>query len=138
MSYAPNNKTVYTAAFSGALAGIGASQKSPTDGSSTDPPVTGLANLAGSWAQEFDVLWGPNHANTLDVLAIESASEGVFTGNCPPNVPPFTSPTNWTVTINAIIAMVKAGEGYFASQGVTPDPWPAGGSGSTGSAGPTG
>ena len=140
MTYPPQNKTVYTAAYAGAIAGIAASQRTPTDELASDPPVVGDADIAGAWAQEFDTQWGTVAPSTLDVLSIEECSAAVFIGNCPPPTSPFLAPSNWTGPVLAVIAIVKSGEAYFASQGVTPDPWPSGGggSGTTGATGPTG
>lgn len=140
MTYTPQNKTVYTAAYAGAIAGIAASQRTPTDSVPTDTPTVGEAALAGAWAEELDTQWAGASSSTLDVLSIEECSAAVFIGNCPPAVQPFTTPSNWSVPVAAVIAIVKAGEAYFTSQGVTPDPWPTGGggSGTTGPTGPTG
>ena len=140
MIYSPQNKTVYTAAYAGAVAGIAASQRTPTDPLSTDPPTVGEASLAGAWAQELDTQWAGESSSTLDVLAIEECSAAVFIGSSPPAVEPFLTPSNWAVPVAAVIAIVKAGEAYFTSQGITPDPWPtgSGGSGTTGPTGPTG
>lgn len=134
----PQNKTVYTAAYAGAIAGIAASQRTPTDTVSTDLPTVGEASLAGAWAQELDAQWGTAAPSTLDVLSIEECSAAVFIGSCPPAVQPFLSAANWSTPVAAVIAIVKAGEAYFASQGITPDAWPSGGGGTTGATGPTG
>jgi hypothetical protein len=136
-SYSPQNKTVYTAAYAGALAGIAASQRTPTDEVATDPPLVGNSDVAGAWAQELDTQWAGVTPSTLDVIAIEECSAAVFIGSCPPLEAPFTVPSNWSATVLAVIAIVKAGENYFAAMGIAPDPWPSG-NGSTGTTGPTG
>src|ERR1700690_2994846 len=102
MAYTPLNKTVFTAAYSGALAGIAAAEKSPTDPVPTDPAVVGSAAIAGAFAESFDTQWGSGAPSTLDVLAIECAALGVFVGNTPPDVPPFTTPSNWNTTTAAL------------------------------------
>jgi hypothetical protein len=125
VTYVPQNKTVFTAAYSGALAGIGASQKTPTDPNPTDPTNVGISELAGAWAEELDTLWGGVVPNELQVFSIEECSAAVFIGSSPPAEPPFTVPSNWKSSCAAIIAIVIAGSNFFASQGITPDPWPS-------------
>ena len=129
MTYSPQNKTVFTAAYSGALGGIGAALKTPTDPVPTDPGVVSIADVAGAFAQSFDTVWGAVTPSELDVLSIEEVSAAYFIGSAPPNAPPFNVPANWTGVCEALVAIVKAGENYFASQGITPNPW---GGGSTG------
>lgn len=129
MTYSPQNKTVFTAAYSGALGGIGAALKTPTDPMPTDPGVVSVADVAGAFAQSFDTVWGAVVPSELDVLSIEEVSAAYFIGSAPPNAPPFNVPANWTGVCEALVAIVKAGENYFASQGITPNPW---GGGSTG------
>jgi hypothetical protein len=114
--YTPLNKTVFTAAYSGALAGIAAAEKSPTDPVPTDPGVVGSAAVAGAFAESFDAQWGAVVPTTLDVFLIETVALGVFVGNTPPDVPPFTTPSNWNTTTAACIAIVKAGENFFTSE----------------------
>jgi hypothetical protein len=139
MPYTPQNKTVFTAAYAGALAGIAAAEKTPSDPVPTDPAVVGSATVAGAYAQAFDAAWGAVVPNELQVLSIEECSAAVFIGQTPtPPLPPFTLPSNWTSLCEALIAIVTAGSNYFTAQGVTPDPWSVGASGGTGATGATG
>ena len=122
MTYSPQNKTVFTAAYSGALGGIGAALKTPTDPVPTDPGVVSIADVAGAFAQSFDTVWGAVTPSELDVLSIEEVSAAYFIGSAPPNAPPFNVPANWTAICEALVAIVKAGENYFASQRHHPRP----------------
>ena len=139
-TYSPKNKTTYTAAYAGAIAGIAASQRTPTDEVATDPPLVGNSDIAGAWAQELDTQWGAAAPSTLDVIAIEECSAAVFIGSSPPIEAPFATPSNWSAPVSSVIAIVKASENYFAGQGITPDAWPSGngGTGTTGATGATG
>src|ERR1700675_703021 len=136
MSYTPNNKAVFTAAYSGDLAGFGAWQRTPTDVHPGDPELVGTAEVAGAFAQAFDTIWGLDPANELDIFSIEQCSAAAFIGEAPPATAPFTDPSNWTSLCLALIAIVTAVQNYFAAQGITPDPWrPGGGTGGGGTGG---
>ena len=93
-TYSPKNKTTYTAAYAGAIAGIAASQRTPTDEVATDLPLVGNSDIAGAWAQELDTQWGAAAPSTLDVIAIEECSAAVFIGSSPPIEALFATPSN--------------------------------------------
>jgi hypothetical protein len=127
VSYTPLNLDVYTAAFSGAHAGISASGRQPAEILPSD--YVGSADVAGAFAQAIDQAWAGASSNALDIEVIEEASEGVWSGRNISNKAPFTLPSTWTTLAEAIVAMVEAGETYFASQGIVPPPWNSGGGG---------
>lgn len=73
MAYTPQNLQIFTAAFCGALAGMGLSDRQIT--SQSPATYAGLASVAGAFAQAVDTAWTSARATTLlDVEAIQSES----------------------------------------------------------------
>ncbi len=117
----PTNNQVYTAAYAGALSGMGV-------GSRMLSANTSIAQLAGAWASSFDSAW--NSATQIDQLqhdAIQSASEAAWLGLNPIVDTTSLTPATYTNQIQQIIAQITAGETYFTSQGNTPPPYGGGG-----------
>lgn len=120
MAYIPINVDVYTAAFSGAIAGMAVS------GWITDPTSADYADvcvIAGAFAQQFDVVW--NDATQIDNLeykAITSVSQNQFSGRGPGPLAStsFQSPTYWDEAARACAALVIACEAFFTGQGINP------------------
>ena len=141
MSYVPNNTTVFTAAYSGVLSGLAASGRVLTDRSSADYQPSSV--IAGAFAISFDQVWGATAPDTLQVFIIEKTCKAVWENRDTILSTDSINPSTFTSLCQSIIALILAGETYFASQGISPLPWPSGGSGSgatgaTGASGPAG
>jgi hypothetical protein len=123
--YTPNNLFIFQAAFAGALAGMGASNRVPTDTIPTDPVNIGLTMVAGAFAQAYDTAWGSAVPSSLDVESTEDVCQSAWWGRSPQAfISANLSPANFTQLADALIAIVDAGDEYFAAQGITPAPLP--------------
>jgi len=114
MAYAPNNLPIFTAAFAGALAGMGASDRILTD----PIPNNNVNQIAGAFAQAIDTAWGSTPATELDIQSMEEICEGSWQDRTPQPITPFLNPSTFNNLALAIIALVQSGELYFASQGI--------------------
>ena len=114
MAYTPNNINVYIAAFSGAVAGMGASNRFPRDNVASD--YASLVSTAGAYAQQFDTMWGANNATSLDIDNITQLTAAAWESRAPNS----TKPTDFAILCGALIAMVQQSETYFAGQGIPP------------------
>ena len=127
--YAPNNVSVFTAAFAGATSGMGVGAAVLTD--PTEADYNPICTIGLAFAESFDTQWqaaGPPGVNTLVIDMIQSCCEESFAGRpCHPVGPPLTVVSNWTQLSNAIIALVRAGSDTVTGQGITPVPFPASG-----------
>jgi hypothetical protein len=127
MSYVPNNLTVFTTAYSGVISGFAASGRRILDPTVAD--YNPYAMIAGAFAQSFDTQWAisPDVApDTLQVFIIEKACKAVWENRDTALNTETLSPASYTALSKAIIALVIASENYFASQSITPNPWPSG------------
>lgn len=115
-TYVPQNTDMFLASFAGALAGMGASGRVPTDGNPAD--YTGLTGTAGAFAQAFDQAWGINPANSLDVASAEELCEVAWQDRAPLAIQPFLSSSNYSQEAAALVAMIRAGDAYMAAIGV--------------------
>jgi len=120
MTYSPINVAVYTAAFSGAIAGMGVSGWI-TDQTSSDYEDVTL--IAGAFAQAFDQVW--NNAaqlNNLELSAITAIVQTDFSGRGPGpfNNPTFQDPNNWTKAAGACAALVLESDIFFTNEGINP------------------
>lgn len=120
MVYVPINTDAYTAAYSGAIAGMAVGGWI-TSGSTANYAL--VASIAGAFAQEFDVVW--NNATVLTTLeskAITSVVQNEFANRQPGPLErtAFTVPAAWQVPATACAALVLEADAYFASQGITP------------------
>ena len=138
MPYTPLSPYVFNAAYTGALGGIATNASKISDSSAAD--YVNPAAIAGAWAQAVDTAWGLAATNLLVIDAVETVSEELFSkiSLSPPALPAYSNPANWATEAEATVAVVVAGENYFASQGITPLPIATGGTGTTGPTGPTG
>jgi hypothetical protein len=138
--YTPINSVIFTAAYTGALAGM------VTAGRYISNPLPAdydeLAIVAGAYAQAYDQAWDDaSNPCQFEVEAAEALAEATFQDRQPILVPATALETTWLSLAEAIIAVVLAGELYFTAQGIVCPPWPTGGPGSTGptgASGPTG
>ena len=119
--YTPINSQIFNAAYCGALAGMGASDRVPTN--SNPASYTGLAAVAGVYAQRFDVEWNNAAApNALDVYSAQQLSESAWQQRAPiVNAVTLTLST-YTELCAALVAMILAGKAYYAAQGIVPPP----------------
>lgn len=125
MAYVPNNTLIFTAAFAGALAGMGASDRVPTDSNPAD--YAGLATVAGAFAQAFDTEWAASPSNVLNIQATQELCEVAWQDRSPGanpdengNPSPFLNPATYTGLVKALIAIIRSGENYYAAQGIVP------------------
>jgi hypothetical protein len=120
-AYVPRNIFIYMAAYSGALAGMGASPLGNRQGSVSSSDYTTPAQAAGAFAQAFDTQWGGATSTILDeeltwsCCAQAIASRTPMTGSDSDN-----DASAWTTIVQSIIALVQQGDLYVASQGITP------------------
>jgi hypothetical protein len=114
MSYTPNNQTVYMAAFTGAIAGMGSSNR--TNVSDLSTTYDNLAVVAGAYAEEFDTTWGTQTTNPEQIALIEKLSEAAWVNRFPSN----TVPSPYNTIVKGLIAIIVASDTYLTSQGVTP------------------
>jgi hypothetical protein len=126
MAYVPNNISVFTAAYAGALSGMGIGAGILTDTTAAD--YAGICSIGLAFAEAFDTQWGGRPIDTFVIDQIQSDCEESFSGRpCRPIGPPLTLPTNWIGESNAIIALVLEGSATVAGQGITPLPFPPAG-----------
>lgn len=127
MAYTPINTQMYNAAFTGALGGMLASGRVPTNASQGS--YGQAIAVVGAWAKSLDVAW--NNAatsNALEVYSAKMASEGVWQNRTPATNDPLNLvSTTFDVETAAIVAMILAGDAYYAAQGITPPPIGGGG-----------
>jgi hypothetical protein len=125
MPYIVQNPNVFTAAFSGALAGMGVSGRVNVDANSAR--YAGLVAVANAFAEEMDTLWGATSVATLEVETFQEASESLWQGRAPIPSGITLNPLTWQAECQAIIAIVEEALAWYASQGY-PNP-PIGGEG---------
>jgi hypothetical protein len=128
MAYTPKNIQIFTAAFAGALAGMGLSDRIISDSNALT--YAGLATVAGAFAQAIDTAWTvARSATLLDVEAIQSESAAYWQDRSPNNDATTSNPATYAAAALAILATITASETYFAAQGIIPPAIPGGSSG---------
>jgi len=123
MAYTPANLQIFTAAFAGALAGMGISDRVPTDTDGTHYAV--LAATAGAYAQAVDVAWNATgrKATQLDLEGCQSLSEEAWILRAPQGAiqnGTFLLPDTYLSIAQVVVAMMTAGEAYFTTQSIVP------------------
>ena len=118
MPYTPQNVSIFVAAFTGALAGMGVSNRVPSDAVSSD--YAGLASVAGAYAQSFDTAWGATVPSSFDTAAVRDCSLDVWQDRAPQAVAPFLTPATYTAQCQALIAIIQAGETYLGANAISP------------------
>jgi hypothetical protein len=124
MAYVPKNIEMFLAAFSGALSAMGASDRQPKEPSAVTAHNIDVAAVAGSYAIEFDTIWGLTPTTSYDVSLAESLSQDVWSSRGPSSGQSITllTPTTYTVLATAVVALIKAGENYLVGQAIVPPP----------------
>jgi hypothetical protein len=126
MSYVPNNITVYTAAYSGCLAGLAASGRRLIDALAND--YTAFNLICQIFSQSFDTQW-QNIINTipdtLEVFLIEKSCKAVWEERSNLVSTGSLTQSNYDDLSKAIIALIKSAEDNFGVSGISPLPWPA-------------
>jgi hypothetical protein len=123
----PINTEIYIAAYSGAMSGMGASDKIPLFNMAAD--YAALASIAGGFASAVDIAFD-NSANTeLDIAILESICEGIWNGRTPFYGGQFLIPATYAREAEAVVAMVNAADLYFIANGINPSPGGGGGGG---------
>ncbi len=117
MSYTQLNADVFTAAFSGAAAGMGVSGRVITDGDQSR--YSGLIQIADAFAQEFDTLWGGTAIGFLELEIIFLATEALWQDRAPIVSEVTLAPDTWRTECEAIIALVQEGLDFYAANGYT-------------------
>lgn len=116
MAYVPQNILVFSAAFSGGMAGIGADGRAPSETNAAAAGPVNLAAVAGALAQSFDTAWGAAAVNGFQQQAIAQFCEGIMAGRSPRSL----VPSDYTPTCAAVIALISAGSNYMTGQAITP------------------
>jgi len=133
--YIPSNLDVFTAAYAGAIAGMGVSDRVPTSPVYAD--YAGLASVAGAFAQAFDTAYAGYPVDGLSLATIQEVCETAWQSRAPQAVDPQLTPSTYYSLCNALVAIVASGEVYFSGQGIVP-PTPGGPPGPPGPVGPAG
>jgi len=119
---AVNNPQIYTAAFAGAMAGMGFSDRIPTD-----PLPAGYAELsatAGAFASEIDTLWGVTPAASLEIQGMQSVCEAVWQSRTALTT---SVPASWVPICKAVIVAIQEAISYYATNGIPNPPFGGGG-----------
>ena len=119
MAYTPNNLSVYTAAFAGMLSGISGDNRWPESTTATD--YAALTAACDAFAQAFDTAWGANPDNTYQQQTISGLCAASWVNRTAKS----TTPSDYTVHANALIAIIAEGSTQIASEGITPSPDPS-------------
>lgn len=121
MSYTPINMQMFIASYSGAIAGMGASNRRITNPSAAS--YADLAAIAGAFAQSFDTVWNDaTAANVLELDMAEQLAESAWQQRSPvltANAQNLTVGT-YTELTTALVAVIQAASTYMAAQGITP------------------
>jgi hypothetical protein len=125
MPYVVQNPQMFTAAFAGALAGMGVSGRVPTDPNPTD--YSGLVSVANAFAEQFDTLWGATAVATLEVETTELACEALWQDRAPQPNSVTLNPTTYVEECAAIQAIVLEALAFYTAQGYTNPPLSGGG-----------
>ena len=112
MPYAPLNASIYSAAYSGAMAqcvirtGASATLSPP-------PDYTNYVAVADAWAQAVDVAWAGLPSTEFQDQAIETESETYHTTHPvrPADLAAASLPAYWTIPAAALVAAVNTATG---------------------------
>jgi len=119
MTYSPNNTEIYLAAFSGAIAGMGVSDRVPTNIDSNSPVNEGIINVAGAFAQSFDTQRNNVLATPFEVETTRELCETAWQDRAPqPNATNLNSAT-FNALSNALLALLRAAGNYLNNQNIS-------------------
>ena len=121
--YSPLNPNVFASCLAAATAGMAAGGRVPSDPDPDD--YAGITADAGTFAQEMDTQWGTTVASMLDILTIQDAVFGAFSGRTSLDL----DVTDYESLAAAIVGIAVANKDYAAAQGITPPAWNNGGGG---------
>lgn len=116
--YVPISPEVFTAAYVGALAGMGCSERIVTDANPAS--YAGLTEIAGAYAQAFDTALNAIQVPSSALLAIQGLSESTWESRSPVFNPTNINPATYSNLCAALIAVLLASGAYFAGQGIDP------------------
>lgn len=125
MAYVPTNVAAYTAAFSGALAGMAVSGWITDD---TPANYQSVTTIAGAFAEAFDTAWNDaTSLNNLETATITAVVQEDFKNHGPGPLDSivFQTASNWAIAAKACVALILECNTYFAGQGIIP-PSPGG------------
>jgi len=109
--YTPNNLPLFLAAFGGALSGIGAGGRAPTDPNPLSSSSQLASAVASAFAQAFDTQWGASAPSQLAVDTTRIISAEAWTERSATS----TNPGDYTNWVRALIALVREGDTYNAN-----------------------
>ena len=116
MSYTVQNPQMFTAAYSGAISGMGVSGRMLED---TDPDeYTDLTAVADAFAQKFDTLWGATAVGALEVEITHEACEALWQDRRPTDETA-VDPESYTQQCSVIIAIITKSLALFTAEGYT-------------------
>jgi hypothetical protein len=120
--YVPKNPSMFLAAYSGALAGMGASDRQPTNPSSVSLANIDIAAVAGAFAIQFDTVWGTRTTNGYDIDQVETLATSVWESRGPSSFvgASLLIPATYDILVKACIALITAGDTYLSGQGIAP------------------
>jgi hypothetical protein len=125
--YVVKNANMFTAAFAGACAGMGVSGRVIVDGNAVR--YVGLVNVAASFAQALDTVWGAVPVATLEVQTVQEACEAIWQDRSPLANESTLNPATWNNECRAIVAIVQESLALYAANGWPNPPISGGGGG---------
>jgi hypothetical protein len=133
VSYVPIQDVLYTAAFTGSLAGLAVNQSDLEDGTVAD--YANRQAIAGAFAQAIDQAWESTAApNLIDVFGILEGCQSFWQGRSPSpdDNPDFALASTWMLNAQAVVAFVKGAVLFFQEEGIPIPPWGGSGGGGNG------
>lgn len=124
MSYTPNSVQVYTAAFTGCVAGINAFRRLFNTNVAA---YNDTMRVADAWAQSIDGHW-VGTPTLLDVYNIQGMSMAEFIDRYPnPKTEPLSVvPNEYASQAMALLAQVQSAANRYAAEGIIPPAVPGG------------
>ena len=124
MPYVVQNPDMFTAAFSGALSGMGVSGRLINQDQSSD--YDGLVLVAQAFAQSFDTAWGATAVKSLETEITFDACQSLWQDRYPEFVASSFEPSTYLPQVLAIIALIQRSLDLYTAEGYTnPSPTPS-------------
>lgn len=117
MAYVPNNRAIFIAAHTGAMAGMAASNRLPADYTG----YAGIAVIASAFAQAVDTLWGANPSSTVQEWCIQQSSEACWQNRAPQPSAAQNNPLTYYDIASALVLSANASEDWFVAEGIDPN-----------------